>query len=138
MKMKTSGKAVGIPFGLTLGTLTSLVVSVLGAAISAWLISSEKIGQGGIGYAAIIILVLAAISGAMVSTMLTKRLRLQVCMLSGVIYYLVLLGITALFFGGQYQGMVASAVVILVGCAIVAFLPAKSGQYKMKRKKAYR
>ena len=138
MKMKTSSKTMGIPLGLAIGVSVSLIVSVLGAAVCAWLISSEKIGQGSISYAALIILALAAVAGAIISAMLTKRLRLQVCMLSGVIYYLALLGTTALFFGGQYQEMGVSAVVILVGSAIVAFLPAKNGQFKVKRKKAYR
>lgn len=138
MKMKMSGKTMGIPAGIAIGTLISLVISIAGAAVSAWLVSSEKIGEGGIGYAALVVVALAAVSGAWFCTSMIKRLRLQMCMLSGACYFLALLAMTALFFGGQYQGIGAIAVVILCGCAVIAFLPTKNGQFKRKRKKGYR
>ena len=138
VKIKVSGKALGIPAGIAIGDLVSLIVSIAGAAVSAWLVSSEKIGEGGIGYAAMIVVALAAAVGAWVSASLIKRLRLQMCMLSGACYLLTLLAITALFFGGQYQGIGVIAIVILFGCAIVAFIPTKNGGFKSKRMKGYR
>jgi putative membrane protein (TIGR04086 family) len=138
MKMKMSGKTIGIPAGIAIGTLISLVISIAGAAVSAWLVSSEKIGEGGTMYAAMIIVALAAAMGAWFSTSMIKRLRLQMCMLSGTCYFLALLAMTALFFEGQYQGIGTIAVVILCGCAVIAFLPTKNGQFKRKRKKGYR
>lgn len=138
LKMKVSGKTMGIPVGIAVGDLVSLIISIAGAAVSAWLVSSEKIGEGGIGYAAIIVVALAAAGGAWISTLLIKRLRLQMCLLSGGCYFLTLLAMTALFFGGQYQGIGVIGIVILCGCAIVAFIPGKNGGFKSKRKKAYR
>ncbi len=138
MKMKVSGKALGIPAGIAIGDLVSLIISIAGAAVSAWLVSSGKIGEGGIGYAAMIVVALAAAVGAWISTALIKRLRLQMCMLSGGCYFLTLLAITALFFGGQYQGIGVIAIVILCGCALIAFLPAKNSQFKRKHKKGHR
>lgn len=137
-KKKVTGTALGIPGGVGLGIVVSLLITLAGAALAAWLIASEKIGEGSIGYAAMVILALASASGALVAVLLTKRLRLQVCMLTGGCYFLTLLAMTALFFGGQYQGMGVSAVIILAMCALVAFLPAKNGRGSVKRKKAYR
>ena len=85
-----------------------------------------------------VVVALAAAVGAWVSASLIKRLRLQMCMLSGACYLLTLLAITALFFGGQYQGIGVIAIVILFGCAIVAFIPTKNGDFKNKRMKGYR
>lgn len=138
MKMKVSGKAMGIPAGIAIGDLVSLAITVAGAAFSAWLVSTQKIGEGGIGYAAMIVVTLAAAVGAWISTMMIKRLRLQMCMLSGVCYFLTLLAMTALLFGGQYQGIGVEAVLILAGCGVVAFIPNKKGQFKVKKKRAYR
>ena len=137
-KKKVSGTAMSMPAGLGIGLLVALVITIAGAAITAWLISSEKIGEGSSGYAVMVILALAAGLGALSAVYLIKKQRLQVCMLSGVCYYLSLLAMTALLFGGQYQGMGVSAIVILGICALIAFLPTKNGQIKGKRKKLYR
>ena len=82
-KKKVTGTALGIPGGVGLGIVVSLLITLAGAALAAWLIASEKIGEGSIGYAAMVILALASASGALVAVLLTKRLRLQVCMLTG-------------------------------------------------------
>ena len=138
MKLKKSGKTIGIPAGIAIGTLISLVVSIVGAAVSAWLVSSEKIGEGGIGYASLIIVALATVGGAWFSVSMIKRLRLQMCMLSGACYFLCLLGMTALFFGGQYQGIGSVAIAVICGSGIVALAPMKKNQFKRKHKRAYR
>ena len=137
-KRKVTGTAMGIPGGIGLGLVVSLLITIAGAALTAWLIVSEKIGEGTIGYAAMVLLAIASATGALVAVALIKRLRLQICMLTGGCYYLALLAMTALLFGGQYQGMGVAAIVILAGCALIAFLPAKNGRVGWKRKKAYR
>ena len=137
-KRKVTGAAMGIPVGLGLGAAASLLITFAGAALTAWLIVSEKIGEGTAGYAIMVILALASAAGSFVAVHLVKRLRLQVCMLTGGIYYLTLLAMTALLFGGQYQGMGVSAIIILGGCALIAFLPTKNNGFGMKRKKVYR
>ena len=58
--------------------------------------------------------------------------------LAGVCYYLTMLAMTALFFGGQYQGMGVSAIIVLAVCVVIAFLPLKNSQARGKRKKVYR
>lgn len=137
-KKKVKGAAMSLPAGLGVGLLISLVITVAGAAITAWLIASEKIGEGSSGYAVMLILALAAGLGALGAVYFVKKQRLQVCMLTGVSYYLSLLAMTALFFGGQYQGMGVSAIVVLGICTLIAFLPTKNGQPRGKRKRAYR
>lgn len=137
-KKKVSGTAMSMPAGLGIGLLVALVITVAGAAITAWLIASEKIGESSCGYAVMLILGLGVGLGALSAVYFTKRQRLQVCMLTGVCYYLSLLAMTALFFGGQYQGMGVSAIVILAVCALIAFLPMKNGQRLGKKKKLYR
>ena len=137
-KKKVSGTAMSMPAGLGIGLLVALVITVAGAAITAWLIASEKIGESSCGYAVMLILGLGVGLGALSAVYFTKRQRLLVCMLTGVCYYLSLLAMTALFFGGQYQGMGVSAIVILAVCALIAFLPMKNGQRLGKKKKLYR
>lgn len=137
VKRKTTGTASSIPVGLALGVFVSLLATFAGSALTAWMINNEMIGEESVGYAAIFILVIAAILGALVSVWRIKRLRLQMCMLTGALYFLSLLAITALFFGGQYQGVGTSAIAIVAGCTVVAFIPGRNRQSIPKRKKAF-
>ena len=47
-KRKVTGTAMGIPVGLGLGAAASLLITFAGAALTAWLIVSEKIGEAGV------------------------------------------------------------------------------------------
>ena len=137
-KKRGSGTAMSVPAGLGIGLLVSLVITIAGSAVAAWMIASEKIGEGSSGYAVMVIQALAVGLGALSAVYLIKKQRLQVCMFTGVIYYLSLLAMTALFFGGQYQGMGVSAIIVAGICTLVAFLPTKNGRASGKRKRAYR
>lgn len=136
--IKGMGTAVGVPVGLSIGVLTSIVITILGAAAIAGLAATERIGEGSIGHAAKIIPALAAALGAWSSVALVKRLRLQMCMMTGGSYYLILLAMTALFFGGQYQGMGMTALIVLAMCTFVAFIPGKNRQGRKRKNGVYR
>ena len=140
LKKKRSGKTTGIPMGLALGLLISMVVTLFGAAVIAKLVESEKIGESSIGYSAMAVLAIASAMGAWTAEGKIQRLRLQMCLLSGVCYYLALLSMTALFFGGQYSGMGVTALTVLLGSSAVALLNLLPEKRKIKRpgKMAYR
>ncbi len=135
---KVTGRASGIPVGLSIGAVISLLITVAGAATTAQLVATEKIGEDGIGYAAMLIAAVAAAMGAWGAYSAVKRRRLQICMLSGGVYFGILLAMTALFFGGRYRGMGVTALAILFGCGIIALFPAKSSNKFRRRKKGYR
>lgn len=137
-RKKTTGRAFSIPLGIALALLISLVLTLGGSAAAAALVSAERIGEGAIGYAAMLILAVATLVGAWVSVVFVKRLRLQVAMLFGGCYYLLLLATTALLFGGQYQGMGVTAMIILAASALVAFMPMSNAKTWKKKKMPYR
>ena len=135
---KTTGKATSIPVGILSGVTVSMLITLVGAAVAAWLISAEITSQESVGYLSAVILVLGGAIGAAVSAGRIKRMRLQMSVLSGVFYYLSLLAMTALFFGGQYEGMGATGIAVAAGCAGGAIVGLKgktrrSGGAKKKR-----
>lgn len=133
---KTKGTARSIPTGLLIGGVISLLVTLAGAAITAYLVLKQRIVDGGIGYASMIILIISAAFGAWGAYNAIKKQRLQICLMSAAVYYLLLLAITALFFGGQYQGMGVTALVIVLGALSVAFFPSgKGGKFYLKNHK---
>lgn len=135
---KVKGTSKTIPLGLGIGSIISLIITFIGSAVTAYLITTEKIGQGSTGYASLLILFTAAAMGAWGAVSSVKRLRLQICLLSGGLYYLILLAITALFFGGQYDGMGVTAIVTFIAVVLVAIIPTKTGQKISSKKRAYR
>lgn len=138
MPKNVSGRATSIPIGLTIGAVISLIITLAGTATTAHLVGTEKIGEEGIGYAAMLILFISSAIGAWGAISNIKRMRLQVCMMSSGVYYLILIAITAMFFGGQYGGMLVTAIVTFAGGAVVAVLPGKTWNKMKFKKRAYR
>lgn len=138
IKKSSAKTAVALPVGIGLGVLVSLIMTLIGAAGITQLVTMEKMNENSIGYAIIAVLLISSIIGAWMAATQTKRLRLQVCLLEGAGYFLTLMAMTALFFGGRYQGMWATCITILLGSTMMALL-STLGQRKWKIKnKAYR
>lgn len=139
-KAKARNTASSLPVGVGIGLLVSLILTVLGAALTAYLVDKEIMAQSNVGYGCVISLLVSACCGAYVSVKRVKRLRMRVCIASGACYYLLLLGITALFFGGQYEGMGITALVVLGGCLAVAIAGMSGGKSRKSlfKKSAYR
>ena len=136
---KLTAKAMSIPSGLALGVIVALAVTVTGAGTAAWLILRGILVEGASGYCAMTILLLASIAGAAVSAGTIQRLRTQMCLLSGGGYYLCLMAVTALFFGGEYQGMGVTALMVFCGSVLVILLPPgsknRSGYRRRKKRR---
>lgn len=135
---KNKKPEIGIPGGLALGILVSTVITLIGAAILAWLIAGGTVGEGSTPAGAATVQLISAALGALTATLCIRKMRLQMSLLSGLIYYLVLMGMNALFFDGEYAGMGLAALMVLIGCGIIAFLPTKAVRTGKKRRRAYR
>ena len=138
MKVKMpTGRSSGVSVGILIGVLVCVGVTLIATVILAWLITAEKMGESAVGYGAMVALLLSAILGSWTASAKIGRLRTQVCLITGGIYYLVLLSITALFFGGQYQGMGVAAILVIAGSGVTALLgirEKKSRKNKIKKR----
>ena len=135
MNRKPTGTTMSMPAGLAIGGICSLLITLLLSATVAKLMAGETIAQGSAGYFVISILLIASITGACISYGRIRRRRMVVCLVSGLIYYCILLAITAMCFGGQYQGVGVTGLVVLCGscCAGLMGLRDKSGSRRGKR-----
>lgn len=140
VERKMTGRAASIPAGLAIGALVSMLATIIVTAVGAHLIMSEVLPQEQIGYCSIAALLCGAILGAVTAAGKVKHRKLLVCLLSGLVYYCVLLAVTALFFGGQYQGMGVTFVTVCLGCAAAALLTSREKKSKtpQRRKKTRR
>ena len=118
---KVTGRAVSIPVGLCYGEAVSIVITLLGVALTAKMISTETVAWDQTGYAILAILLVSSWCGAMISSAKIKRRKVLVCAISGAIHYAVLLIITALFFGAQFSGAGETLLVVLSGSMLAVF-----------------
>lgn len=140
MNKKPTGRAVSIPAGLTWGGIVSLGSTLLFAAVIAKLLDMEKITWENVGYGVMCILLAASFLGAEFAYGKIKRQRIVVCLMSGLVYFVILLCITALFFGGQYEavGVIFALVIGGSGCAGILGMREKGRRRAVKNKLHYR
>ena len=134
---KITGRAWSIPAGLAAGWGCSMAVTILLTAAVAYMLSSEKLTIEMTGYGSMITLVAAAATGAQISWRLIRHRRAMVCMLSGVCYFLSLMAITALFFGGQYSGVGVTAILVFGSAGGVTLLGLKENSSSRNHRKKY-
>ena len=100
LNKKPTGRTSSVQSGLGWGMAAGMGVSLGAAAIIGKLIISGFVLWENIGYLIMCILLGASFLSATVSCAKIKRQYLVVCALSGVLYFGILLAVTALFFGG--------------------------------------
>jgi putative membrane protein (TIGR04086 family) len=140
MAKKQGGKAIAMPVGIALGIMVAVVITLLGAILLTSLIAGEKMELEALGYGIMAIQFLGGIIGAVTAMLAIKRQKMQVCLLTGLGYFLVLLASNALFFGGQYEGVLTTGLILLAGCSITAILGSREarGRNRGRRKPVYR
>lgn len=125
---KVTGRALSMPASFAIGICISLGITLILSAILAKLISIEKIEWERVGYWIMAILLAASAIGAKATCLMIKRRKAISCLIAGALYWLGLLIIAALFYGGQYTGIGVSGMIILCGCAVVCLLELRGGR----------
>lgn len=134
---KVTGKANSIPGGLAVSAAMSMLITLAVVAIGGYLLSKEIVAQEQIGYCSMVALLAGSVLGAVTAAQKIKHQKLLVGVLNGVVYYLMLLALTALFFSGQYQGMGVTLLLVLGGSVVGAILanrePKNRNPYRRKK-----
>lgn len=122
MKTNQVRKGRSIPLSIIIGICVSISLTLIGAAIAAALLESEQIGIQAVTTVATITAVIAAGLGSWSASKLASKQRMQVCLITGTGYVLLLLAITALFFDGTYEQVAIRPLSVLLSSALVGFL----------------
>ena len=131
---KVTGKAVPFPLGVITGVSVSAIVTLIMCAALTWFVLNGAIKEITVGYVSLVILILAAMLGAITATGRIKRRRMLASLATGISFLLVLLLTTAVFFGGQYQGVIASSIAVLAGSVGAGAMGNRKGNgYKKTR-----
>ena len=128
---KCTGRASSMPVGIAAGVAFAMCISLVFGAVLAFLISREAIRQENMGYWIMPILFLASGAGSCLAYRKVKHQRILVFFLTAGGYLASLLFLTALFFGGQFEGFIPTALLIIGGSGTAFFL---SGTRKQRKK----
>ncbi len=136
--LKSSGKAASIPGGLASSSAVSLTITILGALLFGKMIDIGKLQWENIGYGIMVLLLAASFLGAWVACARIKRQRMMICALSALLYLGILLSITALFFGGQYEAVGVTSALVFAGSGSAGLLGMREKRGGKRRKTKYR
>lgn len=127
-KIRGNGRAMSLSAGLTLAGSVSLGVTAVGSLALAAMLDRGTIDWEQTGYWILGLLLAASFLGSKCAIRGIRRMSLAAAVMSALVYWGSLLLITALFFGGQYQGIgeTAGAIAAGSGCAALLKMPKKS------------
>lgn len=132
------GKAGTMTKGILLGTTAAWILTLVSAIIMTQLVLSGSMKHTALGYWAMVLVPLVSAISAFIAVGIIKRQRMQVCLLSGLAYFVTLLIVNLVFFGGQFDGIVITAILILSGVLCVGLLGLRGERRGAKKYKSYR
>ena len=133
-----SGSSAGVGKALGIGLGAGVVLTVALAAVFAALMDRQLLQESATGILAMAILVISAAIGDWCSAKLAGRKPMIMCLLFGGCYLLILLAVTALIFGGKFQGVLVAAAVVIGVSAATGIVSAGGGQRHKRVPKKYR
>lgn len=129
-KMTASGKAMSMPAGIGLGITLDFLLLIGMLALLAFLVTTDRIQENSVGYGIMTVMLLSAFCGAAAACKLIQHRFVMVAALTGVGYFILLLSMTALLFGGQYVGVFPTSTLIIAGSLTAILLQGRGGKKK--------
>ena len=131
---KRTGNAKSIPSGLAIASLISMAITFVVSAGIAALLETEKITWTDAGYWIMGMLYLSSFVGSKFAVMFIKRQKLTIIIMTGILYWGLLLCLTALFFGGDFSAIWETAGIIAAGAGSSALI---SFPFRKKKVRVY-
>ena len=129
---KPTGTALSIPAGITIGIFISVFATLSTTFLMAKLVDAEVVSMDKVGYMVLVIIIISSWIGVTTASGKIKRRRMLVSLATGTMYFVTLLAITGLFFGGQYSGVGETALLIFCG-SILGFISGQPRKNKRRR-----
>ncbi len=133
MDRKPTGRTSSMAGGLTAGGCVSLTTTLAAVALLAKLVDMERVAWENVGYGIAAALLLSSYLGAITAYGKIRRQRLMVCTAAGAVYFGILLSVTALFFGGQYEAVGVTAALVFGGSTTAGLIGLREQKGRIKK-----
>lgn len=134
MVKKITGRAPSLGKSVAAGVLLGAAWTLLCAVVLAKLIDSGVMPIEKVGYGSMAAVLSAVFAGASLAGRKAGHMVVQAAAISGVAYFLCLLLVNAMFFGGSYSGMAVTLVLVALA-VVMAILAAGKGSGKRGRRR---
>lgn len=134
MVKKISGRAPSLGKSVAAGVLLGAAWTLLCAIVLAKLIDSGVLPMEKVGYGSMAAVLSAVFAGASLAGRKAGHMVIQAAAISGAAYFLCLLLVNAMFFGGSYSGIAVTFVLIALATGL-AILAAGKGSGRRHRKR---
>lgn len=126
--IKHTGRANSVPGGLAIAALVSMAITLVCSALIAHTLNIGKITWAQAGYWIMAMLFAASFIGAKCALAAVKRQRFMISFMTGMLYWGLLLCVTALFFGGEFGAVGETAAIIGAGSGSAALISVPHGK----------
>ena len=133
MLKKQTGQAPSLIKAVAWGTGVAVVFALVWAMGLAKLIDGQMMQMEKVGYGTMAAHLTAVFMGTMASYRRGGHMGLIAAAVTGAMYYLVLLLINALFFGGHYAGLGTTLVLVFISTGLAIWIAGKGSGSKRKR-----
>ena len=132
--IRHTGKVRSFPAGMAISAAVSMIITLTLSAVIAWELDAERISWDQAGYWIMGMLFASSFAGALTGAAAMGRQHIVVSLLSGLLYWSLLLCVTALFFGGDYEAIWVTGGMILAGCGTSALIARPKSQKRSVKK----
>lgn len=117
-----TGKACSVPAGLGLSLTVNVLITAISVAVMAAMLSRNTVSWENTGYYIMLMLLIASFAGGKTAIAAIKHQRYLVSLMSGILYWMFLMCLTALLWGGQYSSVTETGALIIAGSTAAALL----------------
>ena len=132
---KGKGNVSNMAAGIGIGVGVGMILTLIGAVLLAFALAGETLSVETMGYGIMVVLFIAAFLASMVAMWYIKNRKMQVSLITAGTYLLTLLATNALFFGGEYEGVGATVLVVALAGTVAAFIGSGGGKSSKRRHK---
>ena len=134
MVKKITGRAPSFWKSAGAGVLFGALWTLACAAVLAKLLDSQILSMENVGYGSMVAVLSAVFTGATLAGKRAGHMVLQAAVISGIAYFLCLLLVNAMFFGGSYTGIGVTLILVILATSL-AILAAGKGRGKRTRRR---
>ena len=134
MVKKISGRAPSLVKSVVAGLLMAGVWTLFCAMVIAKLVDGEMLPMENVGYGSMISVLSAVFMGASLAGRKAGHMVTQAAILSGLGYFVCLMLVNALFFGGSYTGMGVTGLMAALATGTVLLMAGKGSGKRTRRR----
>ena len=135
MKHRTrTDKTYSIPKGITIGTVISMALLLMGVSILACLIVNGTLGSEVINSVSLVILALASYAGVLLSSKMIGKQYAIIGLIQSAVILALLIGTHIFFFEGAFRGIGGTIAAVCVGAAGACLSVMAQKRFKRKRR----